>query len=560
MVVMADAPTPPLGTSREQRELFELLQSAVRCGVWTFTPYTNVMQWTEPVYEIFGVPMGRFAGTSDAFLELVHPDDRAAVAKAISDAQGVRVAGIVTAQHRIVLPNGSIRWIAQHIRAYRDPVTDAVVRLFGIVADLTEELHAKEEQRITAERYTVLSEFAADAIFILDHEGIVQYINRAAAQWLGRQYHQIVGKKVSDLFDPETVRHQWASIQKVFTTSESVLIEALNTFEGNQRFLSTRLSPIRNNEGAVVAVLGVARDITEQRAAVEMLRSSEERYRIAAQHTGQILYDWNIPGGSLTWEGSIQDVTGYDPAEFPAGTIDEWSGLIHPEDRTAALAILEKAKSSGEQYHAIYRFRHKDGSYAIMEDNGSFLKDGQGNVNRMIGSMKDVSEYATAINHLQEAERIGHFGSYDFNARSECWVSSPSLDEIFGIGPDYERTTEGWGALIHPDDRKDMLDYFRTEVLGHKKPFDREYRIIRKSGGETRILHGWGRLDIDSQGNVKSMLGIIQDVTELRAAQRAQARTSELERINAVMMDREQQMIKLKERIRELEQQLTQKR
>src|SRR5580658_10379068 len=80
---------------------------------------------------------------------------------------------------------------------------------------------------------------------------------------------------------------------------------------------------------------------------------------------------------------------------------------------------------------------------------------------------------------LQESQRIAGLGSYTLDLQTGLWSSSDVLDEIFGIGSDYERSIDGWVALIHPDDHAMMTSYFAEEVLGRGGLFDHEYRIIR---------------------------------------------------------------------------------
>ncbi len=71
----------------------------------------------------------------------------------------------------------------------------------------------------------------------------------------------------------------------------------------------------------------------------------------------------------------------------------------------------------------------------------------------------------TSERWLRECQRISHIGSYVFNTNDGSWTSSDTLDEIFGIGPDFPHTLEGWGALLHPDDRKEALRQMTSTEL-----------------------------------------------------------------------------------------------
>ena len=135
-------------------------------------------------------------------------------------------------------------------------------------------------------------------------------------------------------------------------------------------------------------------------------------------------------------------------------------------------------------------------------------------------ALRDLAE------SLQESQRIAGLGSYVLDLKTMLWSSSDVLDEIFGIGPDYVRDVEGWTALIYPDDREPMAAYFKEEVLGQHKPFNREYRIISPKDRARRWVHGLGRLEFGANGVPLIMRGTIQDITERKRAE-ADLRQSE---------------------------------
>ena len=115
---------------------------------------------------------------------------------------------------------------------------------------------------------------------------------------------------------------------------------------------------------------------------------------------------------------------------------------------------------------------------------------------------------------LRETQIIAGLGSYVLNISTGQWESSDVLNKLFGINESYERSIDGLIALIHPDDREMMADYFKNEVLGSGKDFDKEYRIIRHDDQSVRWVHGLGRQELDAHGHPLKMLGTIQDITE----------------------------------------------
>lgn len=126
-----------------------------------------------------------------------------------------------------------------------------------------------------------------------------------------------------------------------------------------------------------------------------------------------------------------------------------------------------------------------------------------------------------------EVEAIAQIGSYSLDIASGAWLSSKGLDAIFGIGAAFERSVEGWVSLIHPADREAMAAYFTDEVVGHGRPFDRQYRIVRADTGVQRWVHGHGTLKLDEAGRPVQMLGTIADVTDRVAAEEERTRLIE---------------------------------
>jgi len=120
---------------------------------------------------------------------------------------------------------------------------------------------------------------------------------------------------------------------------------------------------------------------------------------------------------------------------------------------------------------------------------------------------------------LRESEILAGFGNYSLDIPTRVWSSSEGLNMVFGIDKAYERTLAGWLALIHPDDRNTINDYFWNEVLGKRQCFNKEYRVIRLDNKTERWVHGIGRLEFDARDQPVKMRGTIQDITKRRASE-----------------------------------------
>ena len=189
----------------------------------------------------------------------------------------------------------------------------------------------------------------------------------------------------------------------------------------------------------------------------------------------------------------------------------------------------------------------------VWSDNRKYpVRDESGALVGLLGVSRRVADptLAAAQNEhaeqLREAQRIAGLGSYVFEVTTGLWTASDVLDEILGIDRNYPHSVEGWKELIHPEDRATMSAYLEEMVLGNRKPFHQEYRIVRPSDGAERWVQGRGEVELGSDGKVKRMRGTIQDVTELKQAEATLRESRELLRlfiehapVALAMLDRE---------------------
>jgi len=194
--------------------------------------------------------------------------------------------------------------------------------------------------------------------------------------------------------------------------------------------------------------------------------------------------------------------------------------LSKPIDETELIAQIRamiKIKAANEQ-----KRDEKERLERMVEERTIALQD---ELNEKIKAKKllQESEY-----FFKESQHAAFIGSYKFDLNVDYWTSSEVLEQIFGIDKTFTRSITGWLDIVHPDDREMMAKYFVEEVVGKRKPFDKEYRIIRKSDGETRWVLGLGKLNFDHQDQVVSMVGTIQDITERKRALEEQQKSYDM--------------------------------
>jgi PAS domain S-box-containing protein len=126
------------------RERFALARRAAGLGAWDWNIETGNLAWSEEIEPMFGFAPGKFRKTYEAFLECVHPDDCRYVIDSVNAC--VEEGEDYDIEHRIVWPDGTVRWMAETGDVIRDDAGRAI-RMLGIVRDITERKHAEEKIR-----------------------------------------------------------------------------------------------------------------------------------------------------------------------------------------------------------------------------------------------------------------------------------------------------------------------------------------------------------------------------------------------------------------------------
>ncbi len=149
---------------------------------------------------------------------------------------------------------------------------------------------AKKALRESEERYRTLAETARDAIFVIDRQDRVEYINRYGADLFGRHPNDIIGRPRETLF-PAAANVQQARLREVIETGMPSCAEGKTAFPNGDRWLSTQLVPLRNELGDVISVMGISRDITEQKRIEEQLLQAQ-KMEVVGQLSGGRAHDF----------------------------------------------------------------------------------------------------------------------------------------------------------------------------------------------------------------------------------------------------------------------------
>lgn len=125
---------------------------------------------------------------------------------------------------------------------------------------------------------------------------------------------------------------------------------------------------------------------------------------------------------------------------------------------------------------------------------------------------------------LAEVQRVANLGHYSVDITNNTTYRSPVLLDILGINAEHPEDTSSWLQLLPLEQRSAMEEYV-TDISANQDSFDKEYQIMHGITGQTRWVHGLGKLRFDEAGNPTEFFGTLQDITERKIAEEALRRS-----------------------------------
>ncbi|WP_320006254.1 PAS domain-containing protein [Maridesulfovibrio sp.] len=210
----------------------------------------------------------------------------------------------------------------------------------------------------------------------------------------------------SDIILPQYRAHVWECVQEAVHDREPFeMIYKIRTASGDEKWVWEKGVETTGDDGEGF-LEGFITDVTPLMLAEQALHQSEDRYRLMAEKTGQLVYDLDIASGKLVWSGAVREITGYEESEFQSVDLQGWEDGIHLDDRNSVISELQDCLSKGRPFVSVYRFKRKDGSYLYVEDEGSFVLNASGRPVRMVGVLRDYSHKMKIQELMIQSEKM----------------------------------------------------------------------------------------------------------------------------------------------------------
>jgi len=303
---------------RESELRLNRAQEIAHLGSWELNLLNNQLTWSDEVYRIFGFQAQEFGATYAAFLEAVHPDDRATVDDAYS---GSTRDGRDTyeIEHRVVRhSDGEIRIVHEKCEHFRDE-TGRIVRSGGMVHDITERKRAEQalraahdelelrvqertkelafaNQELSNEIYerkeverqlriqTTAMEAAANGILITDHRGNIQWTNPALAEISGYDPRDLLGESTRIFNSGKHDDTYYLQLWETILSGNVWRGETINRRKDGTLYIEEQtITPVRDESGQIPHFIAIKQDITERKQAQQELEKRNEELRALSE-------------------------------------------------------------------------------------------------------------------------------------------------------------------------------------------------------------------------------------------------------------------------------------
>ena len=396
-------------------------------------------------------------------------------------------------------------------REWSDGESTILLMVAGCLGARITRQHADEALRKSDQRFRLMVENLL--VGALYREGEHIFFNRAVEQFTGYTNSEIstLEQWFQSLYGPQAI-----DVRKMYEHDR-----ALN-------FPQSRVVPFIHKDGqprhaefsaykSELGELWLFRDVTEHKRTEEALRTSEERWQLAARGVNDGIWDWNLKTNFVFFSPSMKEIMGFADDEL-ANDFPEWQSRIHPEDLPLVKQALDDHFTKKVPFYTVeYRLRCKDGHDKWVLARGRAVWDAQGNAERIVGALTDLTERKQAETQLHLAEQI--ISETDnlvlvANIKGQITYANRAVSRALGYTTE-EILGDGWLTL--------------TRSESHEQEQERNYLAMAARDDERRITTTYERQVKDKNGNSRWILwqdtkgpqglliGIGADITQRKA-------------------------------------------
>ena len=307
--------------------------------------------------------------------------------------------------------------------------------------------------------------------------------------------------------------------------------------EGEVRWIHQKAFPVRDGQGEVPRVGGLAEDVTDRRRAREELEETTRflESTISSIAEGVLVIDTSGDGRKIVEANqAVEDMFGYSRGELVGETTEKLHVSRESFERFGREGdpVLEEEGV----FRASYPMKRRDGTVFQAEQTVTLLDPDEGLPGGAVSVIRDVSERTRTRVRLRESEE--RFRQIAETIDDVFWIRSPDLERVEYVSPAYEALVGqpveelyenplDWLDHVHSEDRERVLAAIERSAVDS---FEEEYRVLREDG---EIRWVWDRAFPvrNHRGEVYRVIGVAEDVTERKELETQLLRSQKMEAV-----------------------------
>lgn len=469
----------------------------------------------------------------EGLIKYAHPDDVAHIKQTSDELRRDKTPKTYVYRFKHRKTNEYI-WLEEHVIPRFDEQGNHVAN-FGTTRDITQRIGTEAAMRESESKFRMLAENALDIVYRYSLVPTPHY------EYVSPSSEHITGYTPEDFYtDPflgfrivhaddkhiagesEKVMREQKDIRNI--RSSQIIMRWIRK-DGRVIWTETHNKPIFDEEGKVVAIEGISRDITERQRVEKELMESEEKFRLLSNSAPIGIFLTNFKGNPYYVNKKFEEITG-----LPYGRIvnNSWQRLIHPDDSQRVVDGINNTINTGTDYTDEFRVRNYLKGLRWVKFQVTAIKSEVNKTRGWVGTIEDVTDRYESENRYRQLFENNNAGVFRTTFAGEIIDCNTAFVNIFGYTKEEIRKINSRDFYFTDEDRLTYINELRSS--GRLNNY--HLRMKTKQGEERFILANVAFLESAEHGS--SIEGTLIDLTQSINAERA---LKESERVLSTLMN-----------------------